>query len=367
MSSSEDELQEQLLAFVYQTPIGICETDARGEILHLNPFCTNLVFKLIEGYDGRNIPNIFEIFGQYDPALQDTLATGVRGDGPFFLENHDLVIGRHDVRAIRIKCRKLGGNRLVFCIEDISALVELEEKRLALEKERANVSTIHALAQLAESRDDDTGSHLDRVRRYCKLLGESLLQDEEYREMIDEDFVETLWKASPLHDIGKVGIPDSILLKPGKLTPEEFEIMKTHTLIGAQTLQCVHESYPDNRFVEMGILVAAHHHERWDGSGYPYGLAGCDIPLAARIMAVADIYDALRVRRSYKEPFSHEKSRNIIVASAPAHLDPGMVRHFEMLHCQFEETYALLAGVEDDEPPQSKPSPCQDTASRSAS
>ena len=341
MCSSSESLNDELLEFVYQAPIGLCETDLQGNLIRLNPFFTQLLFKIIDSYTGQHTPNFIKVLGEYDPAILE-LEARVSAGQKVLLENYDIAINRHGVRMIRLKCLKLSGRRLVFCIEDISHLLELEERKSQAEKNRANVSTIHALAKLAESRDDDTGSHLERVQIYCRLLSQCLLDDEKYCHEVTPQFVETLWQASPLHDIGKVGITDRILLKPGKLTAEEFEVMKTHTVIGAKTLEKVQEQYPDNSFVNMGILIARHHHERWDGSGYPNGLKAQAIPLAARIMAVADIYDALRVKRVYKEPFSHEKSCDIIFSASNTHLDPTLITHFHKLHQQFDENYRRL-------------------------
>ncbi len=333
----------ELLDFVYQTPIGLCETDLRGRLIRLNPYLTQLLFTLVDDYNGEDLPNIIDVLTHYDPDLLD-LPEQIAAGRKVLLNNYDISINQYDIRTIRVKCVKLSGMHLVFCIEDISVLIELEEKRRQLEKNRANISTIHALAKLSESRDDDTGSHLERVQSYCRLLGECLLADLNYNNELDSHFVETLWQASPLHDIGKVGISDNILLKPGKLTEDEFEVMKTHTVIGAKTLEKVQQEYPENDFVNMGILIARHHHERWDGSGYPYGLAATNIPLAARIMAVADIYDALRVKRVYKEPFSHQKSYDIIMSAGGKHLDPNLTVHFQRVHREFEIIYTKLVG-----------------------
>lgn len=148
--------------------------------------------------------------------------------------------------------------------------------------------------------------------------------------------------ASPLHDVGKVGIPDAILLKPGKLTPDEFTVMKTHTTIGAQTLEAVRATYPRNAFIQMGMMIAHSHPEKWDGSGYPDGLAGEQIPLAARIMAVADIYDALRSKRCYKEAFTHATSRTIILNGSGAHLDPVLVDTFDHIADEFDRIRTFM-------------------------
>jgi putative two-component system response regulator len=227
------------------------------------------------------------------------------------------------------------------------AQIELEKYNLHLEdlvREKvaeisdSQMATIVALAKMAESRDDDTGVHIERTQTFCKLLAEKLRDNPNTADQINETFVENIFNAAPLHDIGKVGIADHILLKPGKLTLEEFEVMKTHTLIGANTLQTVYDRYPRNIFLNMGIAIARSHHEKWDGSGYPEGLAGKNIPFAARIMAVADVYDALRSKRPYKPAFTHEKSCAIIQAGAGRHFDPEMIAAFRSIETGFAET-----------------------------
>lgn len=199
----------------------------------------------------------------------------------------------------------------------------------------SQLATIFAVSKLAESRDDETGYHIERTRNFCRSLAEKLYENSRYATSLSPAFIDNIFHAAPLHDIGKVGISDTILLKPGKLTPEEFGIMKTHTLIGASTLENVHRKYPNNAFLAVGIDIARSHHEKWDGSGYPDGLAGEQIPLSARIMAIADVYDALRSKRPYKEPFSHRKSFEIIVEGAGRHFDPVVVEAFITLESEF--------------------------------
>jgi putative two-component system response regulator len=152
-----------------------------------------------------------------------------------------------------------------------------------------------------------------------------------------------VYETSPLHDIGKVGIPDSILLKPGRLTPEEFEVMQTHTLIGEQTLTAALEKYPEAQFLRFACEIVACHHERWDGSGYPRGLAGEQIPLCARIVALADVYDALTSKRVYKAAMTHDEAKRIIAEGAGNHFDPEIVRSFLALAEEFAETRRHLA------------------------
>ena len=172
------------------------------------------------------------------------------------------------------------------------------------------------MAKLAEARDEDTGDHLKRIQIYCRLIAEKLSLNSNYKDRINAEFIDNLQKASPLHDIGKVGIRDVILLKPGKLTKEEFQEMKQHTLIGANTLEEVYQNYPSNYFIKVGIEIARSHHEKWDGSGYPDGLCGEEIPLSAQIMALVDVYDALRSKRVYKEAYSSNETKRIIIEAS---------------------------------------------------
>jgi putative two-component system response regulator len=207
----------------------------------------------------------------------------------------------------------------------------------------AQLGAIFALSKLAESRDSDTGTHLERVREYCKILAKELSKREKYKQLTDQHYLDTFYAASPLHDIGKVGIPDHILLKNGKLSDEEFETMKTHTALGAATLRAADQEHPGNSFLQIGIEIAESHHEKWDGSGYPCGLAGEAIPLTARILALADVYDALRTKRCYKEAFSHQKSCDIIAESRGTHFDPDVVDCFFATEQDFQAVWSRLS------------------------
>jgi putative two-component system response regulator len=200
----------------------------------------------------------------------------------------------------------------------------------------SQISTIFALSKLAESRDMDTGQHLERVQVFCRMLAVKLGGGDPFRRVIDDAFIHNIFNASPLHDIGKVASPDRVLLKAGKLTPQEFEIMKQHAVLGASTMEAVREVYPKNAFINMGISIARSHHERWDGKGYPDGLAGEGIPLAARIMTVADVYDALRSTRCYKGPYSREQARGIIESGGGSQFDPAVVAAFRTLEEDFD-------------------------------
>ncbi len=215
--------------------------------------------------------------------------------------------------------------------DNLEHLVDAQVTEIA----NSHAATILALSKLAESRDDDTGHHLERVQRYCQTLAQHCFDNGLYPEAIDAEFIDTIFEASPLHDVGKVAIPDAVLCKPGKLDPEEFEIMKTHALRGAETLEAVARRYPNNGFINMGLEIARSHHEKWNGEGYPDGIAGNAIPVAARIMAVADVYDALTSERCYKAAFPHEKAVAIIVEGRGSHFDPDLCDCFELLAGEF--------------------------------
>jgi putative two-component system response regulator len=213
-------------------------------------------------------------------------------------------------------------------IEDYNLKLEERVREQVQQITVAQQATIFALAKLAASRNLETGEHLQRMCEYSKVLSEKLRLLPKYASVIDEDFIRNIYAASPLHDIGKVAIPDRILLKTDKLTEEEYAIMKTHPIIAGKTLREVDQQHPGNDFVRVGIEIAESHHERWDGNGYPYGLAGEDIPLAGRILALGDVYDAHISKRVYKEAFSHAKSREIILSGSGKDFDPDIVEAF---------------------------------------
>ena len=206
----------------------------------------------------------------------------------------------------------------------------LEERitRQVKELSDTQMAAIFAMSKLAESRDPETGEHLERMREYCKFIAQKLRNTLKYQTIIDSQFIENIYAASPLHDIGKVGIEDRVLLKPGKLTEEEWVLMRQHPVIGANTLRAVDNQHPGNQFIKVGIAIAEFHHEKWDGSGYPYGLKAESIPLEARILALGDVFDALTSQRCYKKAFSPEKTRQIIMESDGSHFDPDIVRIF---------------------------------------
>lgn len=212
-----------------------------------------------------------------------------------------------------------------FQPEELRVRLHVGERINALESRDL---VIFSLAKLAESRDPETGAHLERIREYVRTLAEELSYHPKYQELIDADYIRAVYQTSPLHDIGKVGVPDNVLLKPGRLEPHEMEIMKQHPEVGALTLDAALQNHPKAGFLRFARDIAWTHHERYDGTGYPRGLAGDEIPLCGRITAVADVYDALTTKRVYKPAFSHEKSKSIIVENRGTQFDPDVVDAF---------------------------------------
>jgi putative two-component system response regulator len=222
-------------------------------------------------------------------------------------------------------------------------LLQLQVEKIA----GVRVETILSIVKLAEARDDRTGRHVERVKALCRLIAVGLSGVAKYKTTIDSSWIEIFCNASPLHDIGKVAIPDRILLKPGPLNPAETAIMRTHAALGAETLRSLHESCPDNKFIELGIKIARSHHERWDGSGYPDGLAGEDIPLCARILALADSYDAIRSARCYKPAMPHSEALSRILRDSGKHFDPAVTAVFGELADKFRKVWEDLSAVPD--------------------
>lgn len=208
---------------------------------------------------------------------------------------------------------------------ELERLVELRSRELLEVRDLA----IFTLAKLAESRDPETGEHLERMRWYSRIIAEELGADPAFRDSIPPRFAEEVFRSAPLHDIGKVGIPDAILLKPGRLSPQEFEIMKQHTVLGYRALQEALEKNPAGSFLAQAAEIARWHHERFDGTGYPDGLAGEAIPLSARVVTVADVFDALTSPRVYKKAMDPELARRIILREAAYQFDPRVVAAFE--------------------------------------
>lgn len=214
--------------------------------------------------------------------------------------------------------------------KDVSVRHRLEEQARA-----AQYEVIFALAKLAEYRDPETGAHLERMRRYSRIVARQLGRNHKFQWLIDEDYVEAIYYSSPLHDIGKVGIPDAVLRKPGKLTAHEWNVMQGHTLIGAEVLSAAGETLSQKTWLSLALTIALQHHERFDGTGYPRGLKGSEIDLSARIVALADAYDAITSKRIYKEALAHDVARQRILEAAGTHFDPDVVGAFLQVEDEF--------------------------------
>jgi putative two-component system response regulator len=223
--------------------------------------------------------------------------------------------------------------------DELEMRLDVAERILSLESRDL---VIFSLAKLAEARDPETGAHLERIREYCRVLALDLCESGRHRDLIDGMYVQMLYLTSPLHDIGKVGIPDSVLLKPGRLTPEEFDVMKQHAVIGGSTLAAAAEAHPRAKYLRMARDIAMTHHEKFDGSGYPYHLRGEEIPLCGRIVALADVYDALTTARVYKPAYSHETAKSIILDGRGKHFDPEIVDSFLANEARFIEVRQQL-------------------------
>lgn len=229
-------------------------------------------------------------------------------------------------------------------LRDKNKFLEAEVDKRTCEVQAIQDVTILAMASLAETRDNDTGNHIRRTQFYVKALAEKLKDHPRFSHYLTPHNIDMLYKSAPLHDIGKVGIPDRILLKPGRFDPDEFEIMKTHSVLGRDAIEHAERSLGTRvEFLTTAKEIALYHHEKWDGTGYPHGLAGDAIPICARLMAVADVYDALICRRIYKEGMPHEKAVEIIRAENGTHFDPDIIDAFIDIQGQFRHiamTYA---------------------------
>jgi response regulator RpfG family c-di-GMP phosphodiesterase len=325
--------------FPGNNPHPIMKITNNGEVLYNNPASAKLLTEL--GMPSNHVHEILpENYKELAGKCIDKCAVA-----------EDIEVKRHN-RTLRYKITPFPDEQTVmFAGTDITRLKELELKLLDLnhsleqkvlertkELQKTQDVTILSLSALAETRDPETGAHINRTRRYVKLLAETLRKHPKYKDELDNDeIIDLLYRSAPLHDIGKVGIADAILLKPGPLTGVEFEEMKKHPVIGGDSLKWAEKQLGSNSFLRYAREIAYNHHEKWDGSGYPKGLAEENIPLSGRLMALADVYDALINKRVYKEAFSHEKSKEIITKGRGQHFDPDIVDAFLETENQFHD------------------------------
>lgn len=273
----------------------------------------------------------------------------------------------HTVGVLYV-AERVGGHRFTECELDYLELIS-ESAAAAIQgiltrraREHAREAIAIALASLAEHRDKDTGRHLDRMTGFCVILANQLAGDSEYASQIDSAFIDNLRRAAPLHDIGKVAVPDHILLKPGKLMPDEMKIMQMHATVGAETVRSARTHSPDSQFLITAEEIAHGHHEWVDGNGYPRGIRGTQIPLSARIAAIADVYDALVTRRVYKDAMSHAEARSVIKSLSGRQFDPVIVEAFLSTEEEFRK---LAAELRDELEVEGTPAGCVDGLSRS--
>lgn len=274
-------------------------------------------------------------------------------------EQHGLVLGAVDyiTKPLRpaVVLARVHTHLELKCARDRlrrdNASLELEIARRMHENQVIQDVTIRALARLAETRDNETGNHILRTQAYVEALARRARMHPRFAAALDEHAIALIAKSAPLHDIGKVGIPDQVLLKPGKLTAQEWEVMKTHARLGAEAIaRAVEDTHQPVEFLAHARQIALHHHERWDGSGYPDGLAGDAIPLSARLMALADVFDALISRRVYKGAMSPDEARHIMQEQRGRHFDPDLL---DLFLAGFEDFCAIAQRYPDETPAES--------------
>ena len=339
---------------VEQSPAAVIITNVDSKIVYVNAFFTALTGYKSEEVIGKN-PNILKSNyhkPEYYQALWKTLKQGKTWQGefqnkkrmvtsikgttisPVFNERDELC--RHKTRYNTAK-KVWQMNRLA-----IKKQLEEDLTQRMKELEESQRASVFALAKLTEARDTDTGQHVERVQYLCKTLATAMKNYPEYRNEITPSFINNLFYSSALHDIGKIRIPDNILLKPGHLDQDEFTLIKQHVKYGADTLAEMIRLFPNNEIILMATKIARYHHEKWDGSGYLAGLSGTEIPLPARIMAIIDVYDALRSKRPYKESLTHQQSVEIILEGKGAHFEPLIVDIFVKINEQIEIVYESM-------------------------
>jgi PAS domain S-box-containing protein len=334
---------------------GYYEIDLKGKLNFFNDSaCRMLGYPCAEldGADVRNLVNVDNLRGMRR-VFRRVLTSGNSADmSEVEILRKD---GRSRILELSVSLKKNREGRPIGfggVMRDVTERLrnEREKQKLAALLHEARSATILGLAKLAEYRDEGTGKHLERIREYSRLIAEQMAKLPKYRGYITTAYIEDIYRSSILHDIGKVGIPDAILLKPEELTEDEFEVIKTHTVLGGEALNAIDARIEGKSFLTLGKEIAYHHHEKWDGSGYPMGLNADQIPLSARMVALADVYDALTSKRFYKEAYSHDRAREIIVGLRGSHFDPDVVDvflkvedHFRQICKELREEQEILA------------------------
>jgi len=296
---------------------------------------------MMPGLDGYEVCRLLKA----EACSRDIPVIFVTARGEIADEEHGLRLGAVDYLAKPVsppivRARVHNHLQLKYHQDNLQRLVLERTRELAMTRS----ATIESMAVLAEYRDPETGGHIQRTKNYVLLLAQHLASHPDYAAQLDDETIALLVESAPLHDIGKVGIPDQILLKPGRLTAAEFEEMKKHAKYGHDTIKATEKKLGQQlSFLRHAREIAYSHHERWDGSGYPRGLSGNTIPLSGRFMALADVYDALISKRVYKPPFPHRKAVGIITEGSAGHFDPAMVAAFLQLEGEFRQVALQFA------------------------
>lgn len=321
---------------------GYYEIDLDGEFIFLNPSMCKIMTRVEKEIIGTKITSYFsaldsESFSTFLNRIKNNerqhstieCELKIKGGGKKIIEMSASLMGDANVSA----------NGIRGIIRDITERKMLERnlfKSLEDVKE-ARAGVILGLAKLAEYRDSDTGQHLERIREYSKTIANQLSKSEKYNDYITSRYIDDIYQSSILHDIGKVGVPDAILLKKGKLTDDEYKQIKIHTLLGGHALSDITKQFKDQTFLTIAREIAYYHHEKWNGEGYPSQLKGEQIPLSARIITIADVYDALTSKRCYKEALSHTTAKEIILKEKGTIFDPDIIDAFLVVEDQFRE------------------------------
>ena len=331
--------EAQLRQIIDLVPDFIFAVDWDGRIILANEALAEAYGRSAEEVCGKLMLEIAPHAEQARRLLADHREVMESGRAGFTPEEHVVDShGRHlviQIRRIPYVDADSGKPAVMGVANDITERKQSEKKVL-----KSRDAVIFGMAKLAESRDDDTGKHLERICKYVEILARHLA---ETNPDLDQDWIHTITTTAALHDIGKVGIPDAVLQKNGRLTDDEHKVIQKHTHIGGDTLLALKRRWGDDPFLVTAAQIAMSHHEKWDGKGYPFGLFGDDIPLAARVVAVADVYDALTSERVYKPRMSHDEARAIIVKGAGEHFDPIVVDVFVDVEDAFREVAASHA------------------------
>ncbi len=335
-----------LSRFSWVNPNPVMKIDREGGILYQNPGVETLLGEL--GFGEQDGPLILP--ENYLGVVIDSLDAGAPRETQAVVggrEIHYIFAPFPDEQAVIAS-----GNDVTYLkrieaeLRDLNHHLEEKVRERTEEIFRTQNATIVSLSSLAETRDPETGAHLQRTSAYVVALARQLQTHPGFADALDDETIEHLYRSVPLHDIGKVAIPDAILRKPGKLDASEIAIMRDHPRYGGDALRSAEEQMGGSSFLSVAREVAYYHHERWDGTGYPFGLAGADIPVYARIMTLADVYDALATERVYKKAWPHERIRAYVVKNRGAMFDPALVDAFLELEDVFQEIYHRYADSE---------------------